>query len=828
MKNRTSHRILAIAVALLLNMPVTVLADSTFGGGSGTEQDPYIIETTQHLRQLATDVNDGNGYEGKFFKMVSSFSCWIEPFTPIGGKYYTEGSGKETTTGTRKFLGVFDGNGYTIYDLYIRPTEDFYGIGLFGELGYGAEVRNLTIGSRQITTTIMGWGNCGAIAGATNDKVFIHNCHVKEDVVVSVDPDNLAEQIRNSRDFGGIVGENGGTVSGCTSRATVTNAGITGVNTLGGIVGINEGKVWSCTFLGTVTGTDKVGGIAGDKRGEHEFDGCYYHSDPAIGAVNGADTEGVSWMGTVSLDEGLTGSVSGKVCYSYNNVNYYAQGTTCTIGSELRINGGYIPLDPQLTSEQATFDSNNSFTYPTMQDVTVGCTYSSLKRDISYTPWVSIDIPSQKFAGTALTPVVTLTDNMTGTPLVLQEGTDYSITLPAGDMTEAGDYNITISGMGDFAGTANATFTIAPLRWLGDGTEEKPYQIRSVDDWLLLASETQKEDFAGTYFILTNDLDFTGVEYKMVGDEIDEKTKKFRGCLDGKGKTIDNVTYESTKHCAGLFGNVGSGAVIQNLISGSGNTISDRMSVGGIVGVLESADVIGCTSYATVIANKVSTFTGRYAGGIAGDLRDGHVTGCRNYGTVTAGSRCAGGIVGLAEFGSITGCLNFAQVTTDENAGGIVGTQSYTSISNNYYAGNCTTKGIGGDDVEGQAMRGYTIDGGGTVTIELAEATSIGVAYDGAVYAGEGQQVTLVLSEEEGRATSFVASKGTLANNSDGTWTLTMPADNVTIGIDETSTGMETISIQTERNGKRYNVMGQPVGDDYRGIVIQDGKKFVR
>ena len=273
--------------------------------------------------------------------------------------------------------------------------------------------------------------------------------------------------------------------------------------------------------------------------------------------------------------------------------------------------------------------------------------------------------------------------------------------------------------------------------WDGSGTFNDPYQIKTTGDLNQLASNVNGgTGYEGTYFKLMNDLDFTGVEYKMVGDENeDHDTKKFRGRMDGNGKTIDNVTYENTKLFAGLFGHVGSGAVIRNLISGSGNVIRDRMSVGGIVGIMESADVIGCTNYATVIANKVSTFTGRYAGGIAGDMISGNITDCRNYGSVTASS-FAGGIVGLAQFGSVTGCLNFAQVTAEEYDGGIVGTHDYTSISNNYYAGDCTTGGINGSDVTGQAMKGYTIDGGGTVTIELEENASIGVAYNGAVYAG--------------------------------------------------------------------------------------------
>lgn len=837
---QTFLRTAAITVAMLLTMPATVWADSAFGGGSGTPADPYKIENPQHLRQLAADVNDGNSYDGKYFKMTSSFSCWIEPFTPIGGKYYTEGSGKDMTTGTRQFRGDFNGNGYTIYDLNIRPTEDFYAIGLFGELGYGAHISNLTIASSQITTTIMGWGNCGAIAGSVNSDAIIYNCHVKEGVVVSVDPDDLAQNVQSSRDFGGIAGENGGIINQCTSMATVTNADINGVNTLGGIVGSNYGKVWSCVSLATVIGSTKVGGIAGDASRTFEFDGNYYHSSPAIGAVNGADAGGVSWMGTISFDGGLTAYVAATPAYNYKGVNYYAQGTACSIGPRLNVNDGYIPVDPQLTSEQVEIDSDNAFTFPAGQDVVIGCTYAALKRDIAYTPWVTIDIPSQKCTGEPLTPVITVTDNMTGEPVVLSEGVDYSVTLPEGDMVEAGDYAIVVSGMGDFAGTATATFVIAPLRWLGEGTEEDPYQIHTVDDWLLLADESVNNDFAGTHFILMDDLDFIGVEYKMVGSGRKDNYEYsiFKGCLDGNGKTIDNVSIDSSINSAGLFAMVGSGAVIKNLVSGSGNTIRDRMSVGGIVGKLESGHIINCTSYATVTAVQTSTYTGRYAGGIVGSSTGGNVTGCRNYGSVTADSRVGGGIVGLAEFGSVTNSLNFAQVTADDDCGAIIGTHNYTSVSNNYYSGDCTAGGIDGNDVDGQAMRGYAIDGGGTVTIELVEDATVGVAHNSMVYAGEAQQVTVVLSKASGAPheahgwhapadVKYLASSGDLVDNGDGTWTLTMGAEDVTITIDDTVTGIADVDAARPATGIRYNLMGQPVGDGYKGIVIQDGRKFI-
>ena len=41
----------------------------------------------------------------------------------------------------------------------------------------------------------------------------------------------------------------------------------------------------------------------------------------------------------------------------------------------------------------------------------------------------------------------------------------------------------------------------------------------------------------------------------------------------------------------------------------------------------------------------------------------------------------------------------------------------------------------------------------------------------------------------------------------------------------EGATGLENVSIRT--NGIRYNILGQPVGEDYKGIVILNGKKMI-
>lgn len=824
---QTFWRTFAAIAVMLLTMPATLWADNTFGGGSGTLADPYRIENPQHLRQLAAEVNDGNSFEGVYFKLTQSFSCWIEPFTPIGGKYYYTSN---NSTGTRKFCGDFNGNGKSINDLNIKPTEGFYGIGLFGELGSGAHIHDLSIGNFNTGSTIMGWGNCGAIAGSVYSDAIIYNCHVKEGVVVSVDPDNFSN---NSEDFGGIAGENMGYINKCTSKATVTDAGCNGVSQLGGIVGYNYNSVDNCISLGTVVGTNQVGGIAGNGGSGQYYSGNYYHSDSPIGGVNGIDVEGAIWMGTISFEDGITTTVLTTPTYSDNGVDYFAAGRTCSLGNHISYNNGFIVMDPQLTSEQVTLNDDNSFTFPSGQDVVIGCSYSSLKRDIAYTPWVTIDIPEQKSTGEPLSPVITVTDIMTGEPVTLTEGDDYTVTLPNEDMVEVGEYPITITGIGEFAGTRTAVFVIFNSDWLGDGTEDAPYQIHSVDDMLILGEKSETQDFAGTHFILMNDLDFTGVDYKIVGINYDHK---FRGNFDGNGKTIDNVHVESTNQKTGLFGWIGSGAVIKNLTSGAGNYLNDVLNVGGVVGRMESATITGCVSYATVVASQNSTVTGRYAGGIVGYALQGSVADCQNYGNVTAIGSC-GGIVGRTQYTSITDNINFGQTTAEEINGGILGINTYGILRNNYYAGDCTTGGVDGSDVSGEAMRGYAVHGGDEVTVKLIDEATVGVAVDNVVYAGNEQQVTLYLSRTNVnsitmRAPSndnFIASSGTLTKNDDGTWTLTMTNEDVTISFDDVVTGVDELNIDRPADSAWYTITGMrlPVRPTAPGIYINGGKKVI-
>ncbi|MFR4922538.1 MAG: hypothetical protein ACLUCG_14775, partial [Segatella copri] len=43
-----------------------------------------------------------------------------------------------------------------------------------------------------------------------------------------------------------------------------------------------------------------------------------------------------------------------------------------------------------------------------------------------------------------------------------------------------------------------------------------------------------------------------------------------------------------------------------------------------------------------------------------------------------------------------------------------------------------------------------------------------------------------------------------------------------------TSTGISSVKAEAAQNGKTYNFAGQQVSDSYKGLVIKNGKKYVK
>lgn len=92
---------------------IDIYADS-YAGGDGSKTNPYEIATAKQLAKLARDVNNGNTFRGKYFKLTADIDLSGGIWMPIG-KYYNYGNGKN-----RLFFGKFDGNGHVIKNMHIQ------------------------------------------------------------------------------------------------------------------------------------------------------------------------------------------------------------------------------------------------------------------------------------------------------------------------------------------------------------------------------------------------------------------------------------------------------------------------------------------------------------------------------------------------------------------------------------------------------------------------------------------------------------------------------------------------------------------------------------
>lgn len=188
-------------------MCLNVHAKSEDFTGKGTGKEPYLIQNCEDLYHLRDLVNEGETFQGIYFRQTCDIDLKSEKWEPIGN-----------TSGGKSFWGIYDGNGYGISKLYIAEQEH---AGLFGSLG--GKVVNLKIISGHIEGRV-----AGAIAGqAVGENAVIANCI------------NYANICGNSA--AGIAGEfYQGTIANCINKGTISG------DTSYGIVAIdNDVKVYS-------------------------------------------------------------------------------------------------------------------------------------------------------------------------------------------------------------------------------------------------------------------------------------------------------------------------------------------------------------------------------------------------------------------------------------------------------------------------------------------------------------------------------------------------------------------------------------------------------
>ena len=212
--------------------------------GNGTEAEPFILKTADHLAWFRDYVNVGKTSAcAKIADDVEEIDMSSVCHKADAEKQVAELSW--TPIGSKKYQGTFDGNGKTIRNLFISSTSNE--IGFFG-CAADCRIKNITFDNAKVK----GNENCstGILAGYAGSCV-IENIKTTENC-----------SVEGKEETGGIAGRANGNISNCKNHAIVK-----GLHSVGGIVGIcfdSENSITSCANYGEITGTeDFVGGIIG-------------------------------------------------------------------------------------------------------------------------------------------------------------------------------------------------------------------------------------------------------------------------------------------------------------------------------------------------------------------------------------------------------------------------------------------------------------------------------------------------------------------------------------------------------------------------------------
>ena len=766
--------LLAVMLALPAYAKESDVWDGTaatgFARGTGTESDPYIIETAEQLAYFAQSVNGGNKYSGKYVKLASDIVLNDEAFefdadtglvlvtdgenvaylgTGINGDesgdntvfdtvagamgvwYASDASTSRTsysgtlniwapigTSYVYSFSGVFDGDGHSIKGIYANSTLNYQA--LFGYTN-NAVITNLSIENSyikggQASAGIVGY-NYGAITGCNNAAIV---CGSKE--VGGISGDNISGcEIKNCHnsgtisgtgdDVGGIVGYNYGAVASCYNEGIIMSSGYY----VGGVVGKSyaangTATVTNCYNTGAVKGKYYVGGLVGENS--CKIDGGYN-----IGSVSGSQVGGV------------VGYNSGTItnCYYLNTcaaANGY--GTPLTY-SEMKVASSYTGFDFDTVWEIGMVED---YDYPTLRSV-----YYPNRHTHTYAmEWSS-------------------------------DATAHWRECECGEKSDVGEHEYAkytdnnCSVCGFFGRTTVWNGTVATGFAGGAGTKSDPYIIRTAEELAYLAQTVNEgTTYKGMYIMLDADIFLNDEIFTFeadtglvkVSDGINSAYLGTGICGDTSG---ENIMFDTTASSAGawyvsddtdetgsyegvIFAWTPIGMKIasdtsksfQGSFDGGNHTVkgmyinskTDDHSGFGLFGSAYCATVSNVGVLSSYIKDDY------YVGGVVGYGENCNISSCYNAAIVN-GQNSVGGVVGynmvtLADFiSTIEKCHNYGIVCGAYNIGGVIGSnyaRAYTSaiVTSCYNTG--TVSGI--SPVGGLVARSSAFDDTAIVALEYS------------------------------------------------------------------------------------------------------------
>lgn len=648
-----------------------VKPDESAMTGEGTAEDPYVIKTEAQLRGFAASTYgaEATDYAGKYVALDADIAL-TGAWTPV-----------------HMFAGYFDGRNHTVSGMTIgtaaAPVEQ-NSVGFFDILANNSQVRNLKLTDVSVYAEISGSYDrvfAGGLVGGNNSygrNVVIDNC--------SVSGGTVSGKSAFYSYAGGLAGllSTYSYVTNCWTDVNVSaliddNASM-GTSIAGGLIGGNSNysMIANCAALGDVYATGKplssrlssfVGGLAGQPV--NLVQNCY-----AAGNV--------SLKNAIDVDTPYIGAIAGQTNRAAVTGCYFNSKATGTVNGSAVTLEAFGALINSGSNNISSHDTSSAVFTATMNN---GLSKSGLE---SADAWLTSDD-------------IGFTDAELAS---MRPDVWYEWVYSDGK---------TVLGSKAYEEQADPSDIFAD----GSGTEEDPWIIKTTDQLKDFADSFIKNNYAGKYIALGNDLTLTG-DWRPIGHPGDRGMMPFEGHFDGRNYKISGMTIgtkdapvEDTQYRMyyGLFADVANGGSIENLgIENAKVYVTSDVSVmaGLLTGFMESGAVINncwATGEVGVRTTEGDFQYNSYAGGLVGYSQQAQILNCWTDADVDAYCRTAnaqaGGIVGLTSFGSLVNCYALGNVsgetdrTVDDGGvaflGGIAGC-SAGKLVNCYFDGSITSK----------------------------------------------------------------------------------------------------------------------------------------
>ena len=318
MKKKVLSLLLTLCLAMTF-VPMAAFAAEAplFGGGTGTQQEPWRITSRADLIALAEFLNSGNAEtfdtenagvgncHGYYFKQTADIDLTGVTWEPIGysgGGYY--------------FAGNYDGDGHTISNATSTGKNDANGFataGIFGWVAFGS-VENLHVKNANFVATGHNeYSYVGGIAGVCYGS-SIKNCSV-------VDSSLESRRDNNNNCAGSIVGySTGGTFEKCAAENNRVKTMCYGGGFVGEVddtYGVGNSTLFTNCYVAKCTvisetddsqGTSFSGGFAGEMTDSTlTLQNCYVYQT-ALSTAGNAVPQGTGvfagnlWGGCTIVD----------------------------------------------------------------------------------------------------------------------------------------------------------------------------------------------------------------------------------------------------------------------------------------------------------------------------------------------------------------------------------------------------------------------------------------------------------------------------------------------------------------------------------------------